>query len=158
MTAPTPGEARRPSPESQAGEHPSQSTTEHDVALDQEPILLHEEVLEPVVRDRVRGRAVVRKRVETVDQGITVDLRRQHAAIERRPVGKEVETPPPARWEGDTWVLPLIEEEIVIHKRLVLREEVRITIESVTERRIIPAAIRREVVEVTEESDPPSPT
>jgi len=65
MTAPTPGEARRPSPESQAGEHPSQSTTEHDVALDQEPILLHEEVLEPVVRDRVcAARAVVRKRVE----------------------------------------------------------------------------------------------
>lgn len=119
---------------------------------------MHEEVLEPVIHDQVRGRAVIHKRVETVDRGITVDLRHQHAAIERRPIGEEVATAPPARWEGDTWILPLVEEEIVIQKRLVLREEVRITVESITERRIIPASIRREVVEVTEETDPPPST
>jgi stress response protein YsnF len=31
------------------------------------------------------------------------------------------------RQEGDTWILPVLEEILVVEKRLMLREEVRVT-------------------------------
>lgn len=118
------------------------------------PIVLHEEVLEPILREKRLGRAVVQKRVETVENDVTLDLQRQFASVERRPIGKVVETAPGPYWDGDTWVLPLVEEEVVLQKRLVVREEVRITLESGTDRQVIPASIRREIVEISEEMDP----
>ena len=45
------------------------------------------------------------------------------------PVGRmlaEGEAPPPSREEGDTLIVPLVEEVAVVVKRLVVREEVRL--------------------------------
>ncbi|MDB5301088.1 MAG: hypothetical protein JWO87_2751, partial [Phycisphaerales bacterium] len=38
-----------------------------------------------------------------------------------------VEVVPEVRREGDTLIVPLVEEVLVVEKRLVLREEVRVT-------------------------------
>ncbi len=48
-------------------------------------------------------------------------------SIERVPVNRIVAESPSQRQEGDTLVLPVVEEVIVVEKRLMLREEIRIT-------------------------------
>ena len=56
-------------------------------------------------------------------------LRGRRVEVERVAVGRtlaEGETPPQTREEGDTLIIPVVEEMAVVVKRLVLREEVRL--------------------------------
>jgi len=56
-------------------------------------------------------------------------LRGRRVEVERVAVGRTLadgETPPQPREEGDTLIIPVIEEMAVVVKRLVLREEVRL--------------------------------
>jgi uncharacterized protein (TIGR02271 family) len=86
-----------------------------------------EEQLE-VGRRRVETGAVrVRKMVheQTVDvpgQSITERVRTERVAI-----GRVVQQRPEVRQEGDTVVVPVVEERVVVHTELVLVEELRIT-------------------------------
>ncbi len=47
--------------------------------------------------------------------------------VERIPVNRILDAPVEVRQEGDTTIIPVIEEVITVQKRLLLREEVRIT-------------------------------
>jgi uncharacterized protein (TIGR02271 family) len=89
-------------------------------------IPLVQEELSISKRQREKGRVVVqtipRERQELVEQ----ELERVDVEIERIPIDRVVETPPHIREEGDTLVIPVIEEVVVVEKRLVLREEIRI--------------------------------
>ncbi len=100
----------------------------------------------------VRVRKVVHEREEVVDRAVT----RETVSVERVPIGRMVDAPMEPRQEGDTLVIPVLEELLVVERRLVLKEEVRIVRQRVTE----PAApqrvtLRREeiVVERDEQAD-----
>jgi hypothetical protein len=54
-------------------------------------------------------------------------LFRDDYSIERVKIGKFIPEPVSQRQEGDTLVLPVVEEVLVTEKRLMLREEIRIT-------------------------------
>jgi stress response protein YsnF len=56
-----------------------------------------------------------------------VPLRTDRTEVTRVPVGRWVESPVPVRQEGDTTIVPVLEEVLVVEKRLMLKEEVRIT-------------------------------
>jgi len=77
----------------------------------------------PVETGRVRIRKVVREREEVVDP----PLLRDEVRVERVPVNRLVDGITPARSEGETLVIPLFEEVVVVEKRLLLKEELRIT-------------------------------
>jgi uncharacterized protein (TIGR02271 family) len=47
--------------------------------------------------------------------------------VERIPINQYVATPPAVRYEGDTMIMPILQEVLVVEKRLLLVEEVRIT-------------------------------
>lgn len=93
-----------------------------------------EELVVPVVEERVvvATREVETGRVRvhtTVDERATVvrgTLVHGHVEIERVAFGEEVLEVPPVRDEGDTIVVPVVREEIVVTKRLILVEEVRL--------------------------------
>jgi uncharacterized protein (TIGR02271 family) len=89
-------------------------------------IPLVQEELSISKRQREKGRVVVqtipRERQELVEQ----ELERVDVEIERIPIDRVVETLPDIREEGDTLVIPVIEEVVVVEKRLVLREEIRV--------------------------------
>jgi stress response protein YsnF len=56
-------------------------------------------------------------------------LRGRRVEVERIAVGRtlaEGETPPQTREDGDTLIIPVVEEVAVVVKRLVLREELRL--------------------------------
>jgi uncharacterized protein (TIGR02271 family) len=78
----------------------------------------------------VRLRKLVHERDELVDQEVT----RETVQVERVPVGRVVDGPVAIRQEGDTIVVPVLEEVLVVERRLVLKEEVRIVRQRVTER------------------------
>ena len=135
---------------------------------DEQVIPLHEEVLSvgkrAVERARVRITTEVRERQETVEQ----ELDRETVEVVRVPVGRPVDSAPEPRQEGDVLIVPVVEEELVVTKRLVLKEELHIrkTITRRTERitetlRSEEAAIFREGVRedaVLREDAPQSPT
>jgi len=65
---------------------------------------------------------VVREIEETIDQ----PLAREEVTVERVPVNKVVDGPQQARQDGDDWIIPIVEELLVVEKRLLLKEELHV--------------------------------
>lgn len=91
------------------------------------PVIEESLVVEKVEVDR--GGYRISKRVEVHQQMVDELLRHERVDIERRAIGRALtgDAIPEARYEGDTLIVPVIEEVIVTEKRLMLVEEVRIT-------------------------------
>ncbi|MBP2313684.1 YsnF/AvaK domain-containing protein [Azospirillum soli] len=125
---------------------------------DEQVLPLHEEVLSvgkrAVERAQVRITTEVRERQETVEQ----DLDRESVEVVRVPVGRPVDAAPEPRQEGDVLIVPILEEELVVTKRLVLKEELHIrkTVTRHTER--ITETLRSEEAAVHRDGVPESPT
>jgi uncharacterized protein (TIGR02271 family) len=77
----------------------------------------------PVETGRVRICKTVHKREEIVDP----PLLRDEVVVTRVPINRVVDGPISIRSEEDTLIIPLVEEVVVVEKRLLLKEEVRIT-------------------------------
>ena len=69
----------------------------------------------------------ITKRVRSREEEIRPRRVRDSVEIVRVPVNRQVAEPPPVRQEGDTTIFPILEEVLVIEKRLVVREELHIT-------------------------------
>jgi uncharacterized protein (TIGR02271 family) len=89
---------------------------------------------------RVRINKVVREHEELVDE----PLLREEVIIERVPINRFVEEPIPLRSEGDTIIVSLLEEVVVVEKRLMLKEELRITVRRVEAHKPISVTLRSE--------------
>jgi len=76
-----------------------------------------------VTTGRVRISKVVHEREELVDE----PLLREEVVIERVTINRFVDAVIPVRYEGDTMIVSLLEEVPVVEKRLMLKEELRIT-------------------------------
>jgi uncharacterized protein (TIGR02271 family) len=79
---------------------------------------------------RVRVGKVVREIEETIDQ----PLAREEVTVERVPVGKIVDGPQQPRQDDDNWIIPIVEEVLVVEKRLLLKEELHVRKRTVQER------------------------
>ena len=77
---------------------------------------------ETVVTGGTRVSTHVTERVETID----LPLRREEVEVERVPINRQVFETPQPRQEGDVWIVPILEEVVVVEKKLFLKEEVRI--------------------------------
>ena len=76
--------------------------------------------------------------------------------IERVQIDREVSSAPDIRTEGDLTIVPVLEEILVVEKRLVLREEIRIRRITRTEDVETPVTRRRQRAVVTgTEADTP---
>ena len=64
--------------------------------------------------------------------------------IERVIWNQPVETAPGVRIEGDTTIYPLVEEQLILTKHLVLKEEVRVTKRETERRDTQTVVLRRE--------------
>lgn len=98
---------------------------------DESEVRVLPELEETLVVDKIafdRGGYRLTKRVELRDQTVDQVLNDETVQIERRPLG----TPligleaPASRYEGDTLIIPVVQEVLVTEKRLILVEEVRV--------------------------------
>jgi uncharacterized protein (TIGR02271 family) len=101
---------------------------------------------------RVRLTKVVREHEEMVDE----PLLREEVTVQRAAINQIVNEPVPVRYEGDTMIVPVLEEILVVEKRLVLKEEIRITRQRVEWREPQRVTLRSEevIVERVDSSDP----
>jgi uncharacterized protein (TIGR02271 family) len=116
-----------------------------DVRLGDERVLeLREEQLVAHKELRELGEIEVRTEVELVPARLEVDAYREEVEVEHEPVGQIVsERSEP--WEEDgVLVVPVYEERLVVTRRLVLRERLRIHRARVTERQLFQDTLRRE--------------
>lgn len=95
-------------------------------ASDTTVIPLAQEELEVGVR-QVKSGIRITKEVHSREEVVDEPGYREEFEIERVPINQVINNPVDIRQEGDTLVVPLMEELLVVEKRLVLREEVRIT-------------------------------
>jgi uncharacterized protein (TIGR02271 family) len=98
--------------------------TEHPDTARIIPVVEEELVAEarPVKTGSVR----VQKYVEKRSREIELPLLRENVDVKRVAINRVVEEEPPIRKLGDTIIVPVVEEELVITKRLVLKEELHI--------------------------------
>lgn len=125
-----------------------------DRGADELRIPVLEERLAVTTRPVERGEVRVNVRVEQEEQTIQQPLMRDDVSIEHVPVNRVLDAPVTARHEGDWLVIPVMREELVVQKRLVLVEEVRIRARQVTEDQVVRETVRRTRVEVDDPTRP----
>ena len=79
------------------------------------------------------GKVKISTRVETQEAVVKEALRRENVRVERVAIGLEVSEIPKIRQEGGVIIYPVVEEILIVEKRLVLKEELRISYEITTE-------------------------
>jgi uncharacterized protein (TIGR02271 family) len=85
--------------------------------LREEELVAHKESVESgVVR--------VRKWTEHLPSRLEVEVSRDELEVEHVPVGRVVAERAEAREESGRWIVPVYEEQLVVVKRLILREEI----------------------------------
>ncbi len=118
------------------------NTREHAV------LPLVEEALRVGKRQVETGRVRVSVSTETEERLLRETLRTERAEVERVAVGRELaegEQAPTARREEDgTLVVPVLEEVLVVERRLVLREEIRLRLVAAEEAVEQPVTLRRQ--------------
>ena len=72
------------------------------------------------------GRVSVRRVTHVESEPIVEELEQETIEITREPIGRDVDSMPPMREEGDTLVIPIVEERLVIQRQLFLKEEIRV--------------------------------
>jgi stress response protein YsnF len=113
-----------------------------------EVVALAQEQLEIGKREVERSRVVVRTRVEERDEIAELELLQEEVTVARVPRGVPVETKPAMRVEDGVLIVPIVEEQLVVTTRLILKEEVRITRRSHTELVREPVRLRSEQVDI----------
>ncbi len=109
-----------------SGHSSANSTDNPKLTLIAEELTVGKEALET-------GRVRVSKQTHTRDVAINETLLRESAEIETIPIGRQIFEMPSVRHEGETIIVPIVEEVIHTERRLMLKEEVRITRRKITE-------------------------
>ena len=109
-----------------------------------EVIPLVEEELRVGKREVSRGTVRVRTVVDTVEELARATLEGEKVDVTRVPVDKVVDTPPAVRTENDVTIVPILEEVMVVEKRLVLKEELHIRRRTETETVEFPVTLRKQ--------------
>ncbi|CAO3351012.1 YsnF/AvaK domain-containing protein [Azospirillum melinis] len=134
------------------GSPPARSSDGGDAAIP-----LHDESV-TVGKQRVeRSRVRVTTRVSEREEMIREALEHEEATVTRVPIDREIDAHPGIRQEGDVTVIPLVEEVLVVERRLVLREELHIRKNLRTVEVEQPVTLRSEDAVVERVTTPPSP-
>ncbi len=109
-----------------------------------------EEELRAGTREREAGEVSVRKTVRTDREQMEVPTRHEEVSVERVPVEGDATEADIGEEEVS---VPLTEEEVVVEKRPVAKEEVRIRKDVVEDTETVEEDVRREEVEVEDETE-----
>ncbi|HEY0313670.1 MAG TPA: YsnF/AvaK domain-containing protein [Allosphingosinicella sp.] len=114
----------------------------------------------PLVEERVAiskaevetGRLRVRIAIDEREEGVAAELSRDEVEVQRVPRGVPLDTLPEVRVDGDTTIIPVVEEQLVVEKRLVLVEEIHLVRRTESATHEVPVTVRSERAEVERES------
>jgi uncharacterized protein (TIGR02271 family) len=126
-----------PDPHESATTDLSRVADERTIELREEDLVAHKEL-------RDVGEVVIRTQVDEVPGRLEVDALREEVEIEREAVGEFVNERGQPWEEDDVLVVPVYEEQLVVSKRLVLKERIRIRRIRTSDRRLFEDTLRRE--------------
>lgn len=95
-------------------------------------------------RDVLTGRVRVSTRTEAVDELVSCVLERRDVSVTRVAVDRQVDAVPAVRTEGDVTIIPVVEEILVVEKRLVLREEIHLRQTTTSQSVEVPVSLRKQ--------------
>jgi len=114
--------------------------------------LLAEEL--SVAKQKVEtGRVRISTRTHEREALVDENLARERIEIETVPVGLQIDAVPEVRQEGDTTIVPVVEEVLVVERRLMLKEEIRIKRVRTTERHQEKVMLRHQEAVITRDRD-----
>ena len=108
-----------------------------------------EEELGTGVRQREAGSMNVKKSVRTEHEEVRVPKRREEVEVERVPTNREVAD---AEFGDEEVVVQVFEEEVVVSKRIVLKEEIRLRKRVVEGVETFEVDLRKEEVEIDDQT------
>jgi uncharacterized protein (TIGR02271 family) len=108
-----------------------------------------EEELTAGTREVEAGQVSVRKNVRTDRESIEVPTRHEEVSVERVPLLGEASE---AEIGEDEVSVPVTEEEVVVSKRPVVKEEVRVRKDVVSDTEVVEEDVRREEIEIEDET------
>lgn len=128
-----------------------------------QPIAL-EEVTQvvPIIEEQVSvskrvvetGKVRISKKVSEEQTSVSIPLVQEQYDVQRVPVNEMVDTPPPAmRHEGETTIIPVLREVMVVQKRYEILEEIRITRRKTESTDMQNLSLRKEEVHIERSSD-----
>lgn len=77
-------------------------------------------------REIVKGKVRVETRTDHREELVTAELRSEGFNVDRVPINRQIDEAPAIRTEGDVTIVPVVEEVLIVEKRLVLKEELHI--------------------------------
>ena len=125
--------------------------------VEEEALPLVEEEVRVRKEKRETGRVHIRKRVREHTETIDEPLLRETVDVERVPIGTVITAPAQTRRDGDTTIIPIMEERLVVVKELVLKEEVHVTRHQTTHHEPQDVTLRREEAEVERSNSKSAP-
>jgi len=119
----------------------------------------------PVVEEQVQvlkravetGKVHIKKVVQEREETVDVPLRAEEIEVRRVAINRTVDGPVSIRHEGDTLIIPLLEEVLVVQKQLRLKEEVHVIKKQTEQRRPEQVTLRHEAVIVEPQTVPDKP-
>ena len=109
-----------------------------------------EEELRAGTREREVGGVHVRKQVRTEREQLRVPKRREEVHIDRVPVNREASE---VEIGEDEFYVPVIEEEVVVEKRPVAKEEIHLRKEVIEEEEVVESDVRKEEVDIDDRTE-----
>ena len=110
-----------------------------------------EEIATVEKRVRETGKVRIDTRIVTDTEVLRETVQDRHVEVERVEVNRVVEAVPEIRREGETTIIPVVDEVLVVERQLVLREEVHVREVTRTEEVEVPVERRRTEVDITRE-------
>lgn len=77
-------------------------------------------------REIITGRVRVHTVTKAIEELIHQDLAQERVEVSRISIDREIEVVPEIRQDGDVTIIPVVEEILIIEKRLILKEEIHI--------------------------------
>lgn len=96
----------------------------------------------------VTGRVRISTHTDTEEELVSALLNREDVSVERISVDQDVDAVPAVRTEGDTTIVPIVEEVLVVEKRLRLREELHVRRTVSQDAVEVPVTLRKQTAEV----------
>jgi len=102
--------------------------------------------------ESITGVVRIHKTVTEHQEVIDTPTFSESVQVERVARGEWVDAIPQIRYEGQTMIIPVVEEVLVVEKRLRLREELRVTKQRIEENTPQQVTLRREEVTIDRET------
>lgn len=111
------------------------------IPIIQEDVVIGKEIVET-------GKVKISKKISEHQQTIDMPLLQEQVSVERVAINRFVDTPPEIRQDGDMMIIPVLEEQIVVQKRLVLIEELHVRKQVVEANHSEEVTVRKEDVDI----------